>query len=376
MADGGRASRSQIIQIGADPAAGRAYLLAGHQIYAPVVSGPWADHLVAVNRATGAVLWQAGTPDVSFAGPANRLSGIAVDLTGHRVVFAVGQQVEALNAADGNVAASVPLPDGLDCVSFPAPTQRPTLVSPDRVLFACIQGNPQPSAVGALVDLADRTVTLVAAPPVQGIPSPSVGILGHIYSVADDGLRVFAGQPTESAQPVEELPFNVAGLATALLVETSADGTPTGRLYLAGIGAQVAILQDSAPGSQAGVLWATVLAERAVALSVDAERYRGARTLPTLPNVLVAPGQYAYTSCFGPAQPFAPSSVTATTAATPSTSGTVEVDLRLSVRDAHGAETGSRHWIVAVTQAGGATLLTDEGSVDPFRPTPPVPCPL
>ena len=379
VADGGRNSLSQIVQIGADPVVGRAYLLAGHQIVGPVVSAPWADHLVAVDRTTGTTQWQFGTPTTSFADHAHRLSGMVVDQAGHRVILAMGQQVMALNAADGSVAVSVPLPSGLDCVSFPAPTQRPTLDAQGRALFACVQEESQPTPVGALVDLAKRTVTIVPPPATQGIPQPSVGILGHVYAVADDGLRVFAHEPTAGTQPIEELPFNVASLATALLVETGADGIPTGRLYLAGIGAQVALLQDGTPDElrgQTGALWATVLAERTVALTVNPERYRGTQMLPTLPNFLVAPGQYARTFCFGPAQPFAPSSVTTTTAAAQSADGTVQVDLRISVRDAHGSETGLRHWIVAVATDGTATILTDEGSVDPFQPTPPVPCPV
>jgi hypothetical protein len=380
IADGGRESLSQILQIGADPAAGRAYLLAGHQLYGPVVNGPWADHLVAIDRETGAQQWQLGTPAVSSPDHAHRLSGIVVDQAGHRVILAMGQQVVALHAADGSVAVSVPLPSGLDCVSGASPTQQPTLDAQGRILFACYQVDSQTTPVGALVDLAKRTVTIVPPPPAQGIPNFSMGILGHVYAVADDGLRVFAAEPTAGTQPIVALPFNVARLATALLVERDSDGAPTGRLYLAGIGAQVAILQDDTlaalQGSQAGTLWATVLAERAVALTVDPTRYRSTQTLPTLPNFLVAPGQYAYTYCFGPAQPFAPGSVTASTMAMQSADGTVQVDLRLTVLDSHNSLTGSRHWIVAVATDGTATILTDEGHANPFRPTQPVPCPL
>jgi hypothetical protein len=377
IADGGRDSLGQIVQIAADPDAGRAYLLAGHQIAGPVLSAPWADHLVAVDRGTGAREWQFGTPTTSFADHVHRLSGMVVDQDAHRVILAMGQQVVALNAADGSVAVSVPLPSGLDCVSFPAPTQRPTLDAQGRALFACVQGQSQPMPVGTLVDLVNRTVTIVAPPPIQGIPPPGVGILGHVYVVADDGLRVFASEPTAGATPIEELPFNVSGVATALLVEARRDGTPTGRLYLAGIGAQVALLQEqTADGSGNIKLQATILAERAVALTVAPERYRGMQTLPTLPNFLVAPGQYARTFCFGPVQPLSPGSVTTTTGATQAADGTVQVDLRISVRDTHGSETASRHWIVAVTTDGTATILTDEGSVDPFQPTPPVPCPV
>jgi hypothetical protein len=377
IADGGRGSLSQIVQLGADPAAGRAYLLAGHQIVGPVVSAPWADHLVAIDRTTGTTQWQFGTSTTNFGDHAHRLSGMVVDQDAHRVILAMGQQVVALNAAAGSVAVSVPLPSGLDCVSFPAPTQRPTLDAQGRVLFACVQEQSQPTPVGALVDLVKRTVTIVAPPPTQGIPKVVTGILGHVYEVADDGLRVFAGEPTAGTTPIEELPFNVAGLATALFVETRHDGTPTGRLYLAGIGAQVAILEEQPADASGSIkLSATVLAERAVALTVDPERYRGIQTLPTLPNFLVAPGQYARTFCFGPVQPFAPGSVTTTTAASQSADGTVQVDLRMSVRDAHGTETGSRHWIVAVGTDGTATILTDEGSVNPFQPMPPVPCPV
>jgi hypothetical protein len=382
VADGGRDSLSQIVQLGADPANQRLFILGGHQIFGPVTSAPWADHLVAVDRNTGARVWQFGTSATTIGDHAHQLSGIVVDASHGRVIFATSQQVLALRAADGNTAVAVALPSDVDCVGFPAPTQRPTLDAYGRVLFPCVRANAQGTAVGVLVDLSARTVTIVAPPPNQGIPGAMSGINGHVYIVADDGLRVFAGEPQANTPPIAELPFNVANLATGLLVETRSDSAPTGRLYLAGVGAQVAVLQDGiagAPGSQsAPTLMGTVLAERAIALTVNPDRYRGTQTLPTLPDFLVAPGQYARTPCFGPTQPFSPNSVTTTTAATQSPDGTVQVDLRISVRDAHGSETGSRHWVVAVAQqgTGTATIQSDEGSVNPFMPTPPTPCPV
>lgn len=380
VADGGRDTLSQIVQMGADPAVGWAYLLAGHQIVSPLVSTPWADHLVAIGRDTGTIAWQFGTPTTSFADRAHRLSGIVVDQAGHRVVLVSGQQVVALDAADGAVMVSVSLPPELDCVDYPAPIQRPTLDAEGRALFACRRADNQQSLVGALVDFASRTVTVVAPPPTQGVPTPGPGILGHTYAIADDGLRVLAPGAAVGASPIEALPFNIASLAVALLVETAADGTPTGRLYLSGIGAQVAILQDADPtslsDSQDSPYWASIQAERAVALTMDPERYRDAQTLPTLPGFLAEPGQLARTACTGEAQPLTPGSATTSVAIATASDGSRQVDLRISVRDAKGSATGSRHWAVAVATSGTATILVDEGSVDPFRPLPLVPCPV
>jgi outer membrane protein assembly factor BamB len=380
IADGGRDSLSQIVQLGADPAHQRVFILAGHQIFGPAVSAPWADRLVAVERTTGAPVWQMGTPSTGFGDRTHWLSGIVVDPRQGRIVLATSQQVLALRAADGTVATAVPLPAEVDCVSFPAPTEPPTLDARARALFACKQGTTTQTPVGVLVDFTARTTTVVLPPPYQGLPPPGAGVDGHVYVAAEDGLRVFAGAPQTGATPLAALPFDVVSLTTPLLVERTVEGNATGRVYLAGVGAQVAFLDDVVPAGamSGGVLADTILAERAVALAVDPARFRGTSTLPTLPNFLVAPGQFAHTFCFGPTQPFTPGSVTTNTAVTPSPSsdGPVLVDLQISVRDTHDVVTGSRHWVVAVATDGTATIQTDQGNVDPFTPTPPVPCPV
>lgn len=376
VADVGRASLSQTVQIAADPAAGRVYLLGGHQIVGPLVSAPWADHIVAVERDTGAVAWQYGT-SISVQDRAHRLSGIVVDRAAHRVIVATTSQVLALDSGTGSVAARATLLAGIDCVGFPAPTQPPTLDAQGRVLFACRKSDPPGSPTGVLVDLATGAVTLVAPPSGGGQPAPpGPGILGHRYVLTDTGLLIL-GQGGTS--PIAALPLNIAGLAQAPVVEAGSDGTPTGRVYVAGIGGQVVILQDAAPEAlrnQTGTLWATVVAERAVALTVAPARFQQSGALPTLPGFLVAPGDRARTACFGEARPFAPDSVTASTQATQEAGGTVRVELSLSVRGDKGEETAARHWVVSVASDGTATIQSDQGSVDPFQPLPPQACPL
>lgn len=374
VADAGRASLSRALQIGADPSAGVAYVLAGHQIFAPVTSSPWADHLVAVTPDTGSTIWQYGTASASFGDQAHRLSGFVVDLATHRVVFAAGQSVLALDGATGATVTSVPLPSGVNCVAYPAPLARPTFDASGRVLFTCQRTDMQVNPVGVLVDLTARTTTLVAAPPLAPPPPPGPGILGHGYVVADDGLRVVAS--TQGTSVVEALPFAVVDLAGALYVESGADGVPTGRLYLAGAGGQVVIMRDGALAAQRSSVWAAVLAERAVALTVAPDRFRDGRTLPTLPGFLIVPGQLARTPCFGEAQPLTPGTATATTAVDALSSGTFQVDLRLSLRDDHGSEVSARHWVVLIAPDGSASILTDEGRLNPFDALPHVPCPV
>lgn len=380
IADAGRATLGQAVQIAADPVAGRVYALSGRQIIAPVVSSPWADHLVAADRDTGAVVWQFGTLSSAFPDTQHRLSGIVVDRDAHRVVLATSTQVLALDATSGARVAQATLPVGVDCVNFPAPTRPPTLDAHSRALFACRGSTPQGAIVGVLADLATGAVTLVAPPPDGDQPAPpGPGILGHSYVLTDSGLYVLAQGATAGATPIAALPFNVGGLARSLVVETAADGSPTGRLYLAGIGGQVAIVRDDTPealSGQTGTLWATILAERAVALTIAPERFQQSGTLPTLPGFLVAPGRLAHTACFGETQPLTPGSVTTSTQATLAADGSVRVELGLSVRGEQGQETGSRHWIVSVAPNGASSILSDEGSVDPFQPLPPQPCPV
>jgi hypothetical protein len=381
IADAGRASLSQVMQMAADPAAGRAYLLAGHQIFGPAVSAPWADSVVGVDRDTGATLWHFGTSNASTSDHQAHLSGIVANPATHQVFLASGSSFLALDGATGAVAVTVSLPPGTDCVSYPAPLQPPTLDAQGRAVFRCNTiSDTQPHAVGVLVDFAARTASVVAPPPAPNPPpEPAHGILGHLYVVTGQGLRVEALGPKEGPSTVAELPFNVSGFSSRLFVELDADGSPTGRLYLAGIGGQVAILQDAAPAAlagQTGSLWATVLAERAVALTVATSRFASADALPTLPGFLVAPGRMAFTYCFGEAKPDADGSVTTSTAATPESDGSTLVQLSLIVRGPQGEETGSRSWTVSVAANGQATILSDQGSVDPFKPLPSVPCPV
>lgn len=381
VADAGRASLSQVMQMDADPAAGRAYLLVGHQIFGPAVSAPWADSVVGVDRDTGATLWRFGTANASIADHQHHLSGMVADLATHQVFLASGSSFLALDAVTGAVAVTVSLPSGTDCVSYPAPVESPALDAQGRAVFPCNTiSDTQPQAVGVLVDFAARTASVVAPPPAPTPPSePAHGILGHLYVVTDQGLRVQALGSKEGPSTVAELPFNVSGFNARLFVELAADGSPTGRLYLAGIGGQVAILQDGAPSAlagQTGSLWATVLAERAVALTVAPSRFTSADALPALSNFLVAPGRVAFTACFGEAKPDVAGSVTTSTMATAESDGSTLVQLSLIVRGSQGEETGSRSWTVFVAANGEATILSDQGSVDPFKPLPSVPCPV
>jgi hypothetical protein len=371
-----------MLQIAADPAVWRAYVLAGHtyQGGGPAIV-PWADHLLGVDRETGSVQWQIGTPSRGIPDHSQRLSGLVADQAHHHVILAMGQDVLVLDGATGAVLHTLPLPANLDCVGYPAPQQSPTMDTRGRVLFPCRTTDSQSASVGALVDVARDSVTIVAAPPYQGPPQPGVGILGHRYTVTDSGLFVTVPGGGDRPRTVEELPFNATGPST-MLVETDTSGAPTGRLYLAGEGVQVLILQDADPaalGNQTGNLWASVLAQRAVALTVAPDRFKASQTpptLPTLPHFLVAPGQLAVTACYGETSPLAPGSATASTAITQQADGTFSSDLRLEVRDVQGHVAGSRHWVVAVRADGTATLLTDEGDVDPFAPLPPTACPL
>lgn len=383
IADAGRASLSQVIQIAADPGAGRMFVLTGHQFFGGPISPPWADSVVGVDRDTGATLWRFGTPDTSITERQGHLSGMVASLGAHQVFLASGSGFLALDATTGAVASTVSLPPGTDCVSYPAPTQPPALDAHGRALFRCnTTSATAPQAVGVLVDFVARTASLVPPPapttPAPG-PDPAHGILGHLYVVREDGLRVQALGAKEGPSTVEELPFNVSGASSRLFVELAADGSPTGRLYLVGIGAQVVILQDAAPSAlagQTGALWATVLAERAVALTVAPSRFTSADALPALPNFLVAPGQVAFTSCFGEVKPDTAGSVTTSTTATAEGDGATLVRLGLIVRGPKGEETGSRAWAVSVSTNGQAAILSDQGSVDPFKPLPIVPCPV
>lgn len=380
IADAGRASLSQVVQIAADPGAGRAYLLAGHQIYGPVVSAPWADSLVAVDRDTGAAVWHFGTAGGVFSDHQHHLSGIVTNPVTHQIFLSYGPSFDALDAATGSIVATVPVPSGVDCVTYPAPAQAPSLDAQGRAVFLChTTANAQAQNVGVRVDFAARSTSLVPPPAITDPSVPAHGILGHLYAVTAVGLRVQTLGSKEGPFTVEELPFNVSGIGRPFFVEVSSDGSPTGRLYLAGIGGQVAILQDAAPATlagQTGSLWATVLAERAVALTVAPSRFTNSDSLPVLPDFLVAPGRAAFTYCFGETHPDSPGSVTTSTAATAERDGSTLVHIGLTVRGPKGEETGSRTWVVSVAAGGQATITSDQGSVDPFKPLPDVACPV
>jgi hypothetical protein len=379
VADAGRASLSTTVQVLSDPQAGVAYLLAGHQVLAPVVSSPWADRLVAVDRTTGAQLWSYSASGSGSVTTPDHLSGIVANSLRHLVMLAGAGQAVALNARDGTVASSVALPADVNCGEFPAPTARPTLDTAGRVLFPCNASSAQLQAVGILVDFTAHTATRVPAPPIPPIGAPHAGILGHQYAISDDGLRVLSAMPTQNPLLLAALPLDVASLGNALWVEQDTTGQPTGRLYLAGIGAQVLIVEDGDPATltgQTGPIWAAVLAERAVALSIAPSRFADGKTLPVLPAFLVTPGQYAHTACFGAATPNAPGTATTRTSVSGQPGGIEMVDLVLSVRDGTGHETASRHWTVQVAHDGNATITRDAGSADPFSPLPPTPCPI
>jgi hypothetical protein len=375
-----------VLQIAADPAANRVVILSGHQIVGPVVSAPWADQLGGFDRTTGLRAWAVGTPTTAppFPPQGQRLSLFALSRTTRQVLLIAGQRALAVDERTGALAATVLLPDTLDCVPFALGTQgRPTLDDNGRPTFPCEQSATSSgggsTSVGVRVDFAAGTIAIVAAPAPVSDPTPPTGILGHTYTLTPNGLLVGGGPAGED---LEALPFDGAHL---LAVERDEVGTPTGRLYLAGTGAQVAVLEDADPTTLAGqrtAFWAAALAERAVALTVAPQMFQttGQRgeVLPTLPGFLLVPGRWATTPCFGSTQPLADNSITHSTGVTANADGMFTIDLQLDVRTASttGTTTATRHWVVAVSDDGTARITQDTGGPDPFHPSPPVACPV
>ena len=52
------------------------------------------------------------------------------------------------------------------------------------------------------------------------------------------------------------------------------------------------------------------------------------------------------------------------------------MDLLLDVRDTQGHVAHTRSFVVAVAASGAATIATDTGDTNPFKPLPITPCPV
>jgi hypothetical protein len=355
IADAGHAARAATLQIASDPVVSVVFVLTGRasEGFGGPVMLPTADHLLVFDSQTGAIRWRLDAASLGLPADERHLSGVAVDESYHVAVIVAGPQVLILEAAAGARLATINLPAGVSCVNFLVPLTRPILDASHHALFLCSQmesnGSVQP--VGMRVNLRDDAISIVPPPPGPFGPPPL---------------------------PAAELPLNVLD-PSVTWVELDATGTPTGSIYLAGIGAQVVAVRDGVPGTPPAAppaFVASVLAQRAVVLALAPERFTSGQALPTLPGFLVAPGAYARAFCFEDTPPNTPGTATASTAIAAQSDGTFQVDLRLDVLDDQGHVAHSRHFVVAVATSGEATIQTDTGDADPFKPLPITPCPV
>ncbi len=380
VADAGHAKRAAILQLDADPGIATVFALAGRASsgFGGPVMLPTADRLIAFDRATGSPRWTFDASTLAVPAEERRLSGFAVDDIHHHLLIAAGAQILILDGATGTTVIPRDLPPGVSCVNPPAPLTPPTRGADQTVTFLCsrIEANGGVSTVDVSVNPTSGALSISPTPttPIT-LPQPE-GIAGHVYRVTPTGLAVMAPAPSRGEMPIAELPFNVANPSIIAVDHTGAD---TGYIYLAGIGAQVVAIQDGVAGTPPtapNALAASVIAQRAVALALAPTSITRGDVLPALPGFLITPGIFARAPCFDDAEPNTPGTATANTAITALSDGTFQVDLLLDVRDTQGHVAHTRHFVVAVAASGAATIATDTGDTDPFKPLPITPCPV